>query len=156
MAKFTDIMLLQQPQQHALVIERQGDMATFGKLIADGFAEISAYLKEEGELPSDIPCVEYPAFNEMTENNIRMVISCYTSKPFAGKGDIQSIIIPERKVVACLYKGSYEEQAKLYNEMMEWIKENGFEGTGSSIEHYYTAPEVPQEEQITRIIMPLC
>ena len=156
MAKFTDIMLLQQPEQHALVIERQGEMATFGKLIADGFAEISSYLKEVGELPSDIPCVEYPAYNEMTETNIRMVITFYTSKPIAGKGDIQSRIIPERKVIACLYKGSYEEQARLYNEMAEWIKEKGFEGTGSSIEHYYTAPEVPQEEQTTRVVMPLC
>ena len=155
MAKITDIMLLQQPEQYALVIERQGDMTTFGELIANGFQQINTYLKESGELPTDIPCVEYPAYNEITEKNIRMVITFYTSKSLPKKGDIQNVTIPERRIVACLHKGSYEELAKLYNEMAQWIKEKGFEATGSSIEHYYTDPETPETEQITRVVMPL-
>lgn len=154
MAKITEIMLLKQPQQYALVIERQGEMTTFSQLIAEGFHQIDTYMKELGELPSDIPSVEYPAYNEMTEKNIRMVITFYTSKQLPSKGEIQSITIPERKVVVCLHKGSYEELANLYNEMAEWSKEKGLESTGSSIEHYYTGPEIPEAEQVTRIVMP--
>lgn len=155
MAKITDIMILQQPEQAVLMIERQGDLATFSQLIGKGFQTIGAYLKELGVEPSDIPFVVYPAYEEMTEKNIRMEIGFYTSKPIPAKGEIQSIIVPERKVVVCLHKGSYDDMAKLYNEMADWIKEKGYEHTGTSIEHYYTKPDVPESEHITRIVMPI-
>lgn len=155
MAKITDIMLFQDPRQYALVIECRGSMATFGKLIGEGFRKIGTYLEELGEFPSDIPCVEYPAYNEMSEEDIRMVITFYTAKPLPAQEDIRSITFPERKVAACLHKGSYDELAGLYNEMAGWIKEKGFEGTGSSMEHYYTGPDTPEPEQVTRVVMPL-
>lgn len=155
MAKITDIMLLKQTEQTALIIEKQGDMSTFGKLIGESFLKIDTYLKELKELPLDIPFVEYPAYEELTEKNIRMRIGFYTSKALPAKDTIQSITIPKRKVVVCLHKGSYSELAELYNEMAEWIKQKGFEPTGASIEHYYTGPEIPEPEQVTRVVMPL-
>lgn len=155
MAKITEIILLQQPAQTALTIENQGDMNTFSRLIGEGFAKIDDYLKELGELPADIPFVEYPAYAEMTENSIRMTIGFYTAKALPAQGDIHSVTVPATKIVVCLHKGSYEELARLYNEMAEWIKEKGYEPTGSSVEHYYTGPEVPEAEQVTRIVMPL-
>lgn len=155
MAKITDIMLLQQPEQHALTIKAQGDMATFGDLIGDGFRKIDAYIKEMDKLPSDIPFVEYPAYEQMTEKNIGMVIGFYVAEKLPAKNGIESITIPQRKIVVCLHKGTYNELAELYNEMTEWIKEKGYEPTGTSIEHYYTNPEVPETEHVTRIVMPL-
>ncbi|MFV0330918.1 MAG: GyrI-like domain-containing protein [Dysgonomonas sp.] len=155
MAKITEIMLLEQAEHTALVIERQGSMSTFSQLIGEGFLKIGTYLNELNKAPSDIPFVEYPAYNEMTEENIRMVIGFSTTKSLPAKNDIQSIIIPERRIVVCLHKGSYDELADLYNEMAEWIKEQGYTPSGTSIEHYYTGPEVPESEQITRIVMPL-
>lgn len=155
MAKITDIMLLQQAEQSALVIENQGDITSFSKLIGEGFLKIDTYLKELGELSSDIPFVEYPAYEELTETNIRMVIGFYTSKPLPPDNNIESVIIPARKIVVCLHKGSYAELAELYKEMADWIKEQGYKPTGISIEHYYTGPEIPEPEQITRVVMPL-
>lgn len=155
MAKITDIMLLQQPEQHALTIEHQADIQTFSHLIGEGFVKIGSYLEELGKLPTDIPFVEYPAYASMDENNIRMIIGFYTAEPLKGKGDIKSVTIPVRNIVACLHKGSYEELARLYNEMEQWAREKGYEASGTSIEHYYTGPEVPEEEQVTRIVMPV-
>lgn len=155
MAKITEIMLLQQPEQKALTLQNQGDITTFSQLIGEGFLKIDAYLKELGELPADIPYVEYPAYEQMTDTNIGMVIGFYTSKALPEKGDIKSVIIPERKIVVCLHKGSYDELAVLYNEMAAWIKEKGYEPSGTSVEHYYTGPEVPEAEQVTRIVMPV-
>lgn len=155
MAKLTEIMLLEQPEQTALIIERQGSMATFSQLISEGFMKIGAYMNELGELPADVPCVEYPAYEAMTEDNIGMVIGSYTSKTLPGKDDIKSVTIPARKIVVCLHKGDYNELGALYQEIIAWIKEKGYESSGSSIEHYYTGPEVPEAEQITRIVMPL-
>lgn len=155
MARITDIMLLAQPEQSVLMIENQGDVTTLSRLIGEGFLKIDAYLKELGELPVDIPFVEYPAYEEMSEKEIKMLTGFYTSKSLPGKGDIRSVVIPTRKVAVCLNRGSYNELAKLYEEMEEWIKEKGLEAVGASIEHYYTGPETPKDEQITRLVMPL-
>lgn len=155
MSKLTEIMLLQQVEQPVLIIENQGDIHTFSKYIAEGFCKIGSYLDELGEVPTDIPFAEYPAFEQMTEDNIQFKVGFYVSKPLPSKDDIKSIVIPARKVVVCLHQGTYDELSKLYGEMMEWVKDKGYESTGTSIEHYYTGPETPGPEHITRIVMPL-
>lgn len=155
MAKLTDIMLLQQPAQPALVIEKRGTINNFSLLISEGFQRIGSYMEELGELPTDIPSVEYPAYEEMTDENIGLIITFYTLRPLPEKGDIRSVTIPARKAIACLHQGSYDALAQLYREMAEWIRRKGYEPTGTSIEHYYTGPEIPEAEQITRIVMPL-
>ena len=155
MAKITDIMLLQQTEQTALLIEHQTDLQNFGKLIGESFMKIGAYLDELGEVTTDIPFAVYPAYEEMTNENIKMAVGFYTPKALPAKGDIQSVVIPARKIVVCLHKGNYEELAVLYNEMGDWIKQKGYEPSGTSIEHYYTGPEVPESEHITRIVMPV-
>ncbi len=155
MAKVTEIMLLQQAEQSALVIEKLADMGTFGNYIGEGFMKIGGYLDELGEVTTDIPFVEYPGYEEITEKNIRMVIGCYTAKPLPSKGEIKCITIPSRKIAVCLHKGTYEALADLYNEMTQWAKDKGYEHSGTSIEHYYTGPEVPEAEQVTRVVMPL-
>lgn len=74
MAKLTDIMLLQQPAQYTLVVKERGDMETFGKLIDEGFRKIDSYMHELNESPTDIPFVEYPAYEQLTEKNINVRI----------------------------------------------------------------------------------
>ena len=106
-------------------------------------------------ITTDIPYVEYPDFESLTEHNIKMIIGLKSSRELQGEGDIRSITIPERKIVSCLHRGTYSELAVLYNEMMEWIKANGYKPSGTSIEYYYSNPNVPEEEQVTRIEMPL-
>lgn len=155
MAKITEIMLLQQKEQTALIIENQADMQTFSNLIGEGFRKIGTYLSELGEVTTDIPFAEYPAYEEMTEDNIKMIIGFYTAKALPAMGEIKSITIPARKVVVCLHKGNYNELASLYNEMAAWISDKGYTPSGISIEHYYTGPEVPEAEQITRVVMPV-
>lgn len=155
MAKITAIMLLQQPEQFALTIETQTNMSGIPQAIGSSFMRIGAYLEELGELPADIPFVEYPVCEELTEGAIKMTVGFYTAGLLPSKNDIQSTVIPARKTVVCLHKGSYDELAGLYNEMAEWIKGKGYEPVGTSIEHYYTGSEIPEEEQITRIVMPL-
>ena len=119
MGKISEIMLLKQPKQSALVVEVQTDMNGMPEAIGKNFVKIDSLFKEQGE------------------------------------GDIRSITIPERKIVSCLHRGTYSELAVLYNEMMEWIKTNGYKLSGTSIEYYYSNPNVPEEEQVTRIEMPL-
>lgn len=155
MAKISDITLFQQSEQTALVVEVQTDMRGMAKAIGNNFLKIDSLLKEQGAITTDIPFVEYPNFETLTEEHIKMVIGFKTSERLRGKEDIKSILIPARKTVSCLHRGTYNELAALYNEMSEWIKSNGYQAFGSSIEYYYSKPNIPEAEQVTRIEMPL-
>ena len=155
MGKISEIMLLKQPEQPALAVEVQTDMNGMSEAIGKNFVKIDSLFKEQGEVTTDIPYVEYPDFESLTEHNIKMIIGLKSSKKLQGEGDIRSITIPERKIVSCLHRVTYSELAVLYNEMMEWIKANGYKLSGTSIEYYYSNPNVPEEEQVTRIEMPL-
>ena len=141
MAKISEIMLLQQPEQPALAIEVQTYMKGMSQAI--------------GEVTTDIPFVEYPDFESLTEDRIKMIIGLKSSKPLQGDEKIQSVILPARRIVVCLHRGNYNELAQLYNEMTEWIKTNGYKASGTSIEYYYSNPDVPEEEHVTRVEMPL-
>ena len=155
MGKISEIMLLKQPEQLALTVEVRTDMKGMSIAIGENFIKIDSLFKEQGEVTTDILYVEYPDFESLTEQNIRMIIGLKSTKELQGKEGIQSIIIPERKIVSCLHRGTYAELPSLYNEMLEWIKTNGYKASGTSIEYYYTGPDIPEEEQVTRVEMPL-
>lgn len=155
MTRISEIMLIQQAPQPALIIEAQTDMSGLPPAIEGSFMKIGAYLQEEGIAPTDIPFVMYKDFESMTEQNIKMVIGFKLSKALPNKGEISCIQLPEQKMAMCLHKGNYKELVTLYNEMLEWIRSQGYQAEGTSIEYYYSGPEVPEDEQVTRIEMPL-
>ena len=133
MGKVSEIMLLKQPKQSALAVEVHTDMNGMSEAIGKNFVKIDSLFKAQGEITTDIPYVEYPDFESLTEHNIKMIIGLKSSRELQGEGDIRSITIPERKIVSCLHRGTYSELAVLYNEMMEWIKNNGYKPSGTSI-----------------------
>ena len=49
MAKISEIMLLQQPEQPALAIEAQTDMKGMPQAIGENFVRIDTLFKEQGE-----------------------------------------------------------------------------------------------------------
>ena len=129
MAKISEIMLLQQPEQPALAIEVQTNMKGMSQAIGENFVRIDSLFKKQGEVTTDIPFVEYPDFESLTEDRIEMIIGLKSSKPLQGDEKIQSVT--------------------------EWIKTNGYKASGTSIEYYYSNPDVPEEEHVTRVEMPL-
>ncbi len=130
MGKVSEIMLSKQPKQSALAVEVHTDMNGMSEAIGKNFVKIDSLFKAQGEITTDIPYVEYPDFESLTEHNIKMIIGLKSSRELQGEGDIRSITIPGRKIVSCLHRGTYSELAVLYNEMMEWIKNNGYKPSG--------------------------
>ena len=84
MAKISEIMLLQQPEQPALAIEVQTDMKGMSQAIGENFVRIDSLFKKQGEVTTDIPFVEYPDFESLTKDRIKMIIGLKSSKPLLG------------------------------------------------------------------------
>lgn len=156
MTKISEIMLLQQAAQPALIIETQTDMNGLPQAIGNSFMKIGAYLEEQGVAPADVPFVMFKDFANMTEQSIKIIVGFKLSKVLPDNAEIKCIRLPEQKILSCLHRGDYNNEiSDLYNEMQEWAKSKGYQGEGSSIEYYYSGPDVPESEQVTRIEMPL-
>ena len=87
--------------------------------IRESFMKISSLFEEQDAATTDILFFKYPNYENLTEENIRMVIGFKSAKLLQGKDDITPRGIPARKVVSCLHKGTYNELANLYNEISE-------------------------------------
>lgn len=83
------------------------------------YMKISSLFEEQDAATTDIPFVKYPDYENLTEENIRMVIGFKSAKLLQRKDDITLRVIPARKVVSCLHRGTYNELANLYNEISE-------------------------------------
>lgn len=155
MAKISEIMLFQQPEQPILAIEVKTDLNSLSNIIGESYGKIGSYLEELGKLTTDVPFVAYLDYENMDESNISALIGFKLSDPLPGKDEIKSIILPSRKIIMCMHRGTYTELAALYLEMSEWIKTNNYVAESSSLEYYYNGPDIPESEHVTRVEMPL-
>lgn len=104
--------------------------------IRESFMKISSLFEEQDAATTDIPFVKYPDYENLTEENIRMVIGFKSAKLLQRKDDITLRGIPARKVVSCLHRGTYNKLANLYNEISELINANRYKTTETSIVFY--------------------
>jgi len=87
--------------------------------------------------------------------NLDVEMGFPVAKPLPGRGDIRQGSIPAGKSIFCMYRGAYAGMAPVYEEMAKWIADNGFEPVGTSYEYYYNDPSFPEDELLTKIVMPL-
>ena len=92
----------------------------------------------------------------MDMQNLDIEIGFPVSKKLPGKDDIQASETMAGKAVVCMYKGSYSVMEPVYNEIMGWMGKKGYQMKGVSYEYYYNSPgEVPENELLTRIVIPV-
>ena len=72
-----------------------------------------------------------------------------------GDENVRSRVIPQSKVVHCLFKGDYEEINYLYGEMTFWMMQKGYEPEGTAYEFYYRRKEEPFDDGLTKIVLPV-
>ena len=65
--------------------------------------KISSLFEEQDAATTDIPFVKYPDYENLTEENIRMVIGFKSAKLLQGKDDITPRGMPAQRTLANLY-----------------------------------------------------
>ena len=152
MPRISDFEILQKRACPTLFIRTKTKVENLPALIGESYGKMSAYLKETGEYLSDVP---YVAYYNMDMQNLDVEIGFPVCENLSGKGEIQAGLIPAGKVVFCMYRGAYSEIEVVYNEMSEWIEDNGYKPVGTAYEHYYNGPGFPESEFLTMLVMPL-
>jgi effector-binding domain-containing protein len=145
--------LKEQHVQPVLSIRAQTSMQQLPQVIGQAYDEIARYLVEINENPTGAP---YVAYYNLDMENLDVEMGFPVSQTFVGNGKIQPGTLPAGKVATCLYTGPYSEMAPAYEELAQWVKENGYEATGVSYEFYLNDPaETSPQALKTQIVFPL-
>lgn len=152
MPRISNIEILQLNDQPILSIRVKTQIEKLPALIGDSYCKIAAYMKEIGELFSGVPFV---AYHNLDMQNLDVEMGFPVTKPMPHKDDIEFKVISAGKIIFCMYRGAYSEMAPVYDEMAKWISDNGYEPVGTAYEYYYNGPEFPENELLTKIVMPV-
>jgi len=145
--------IIEQPAQPTLSIRTRAAVQELPQVLGNGYGAIMQYLGELGADPSGHPFVIY--YN-LDMQNLDVELGFPVSQPLPGKGEIHAARMEAGKVATCLYIGPYSDCGPAYEELAQFVKDKGFEGTGVAIEYYLNDPsQPPYEEAQTRIALPL-
>ncbi len=153
MSRISQITLIQQPCMHTLSIRRNINfMEEFSELAGYSFSKIIAYLNSLNELPGGEPFV---CFHNMDLENLDVEIGFPAASPLNGKEDITVGEIKSQKTVSAIDLGPYEKQDPTLEELFSWIQSSGCEMKGEIYYHYLNDTERPENELLTKMVIPL-
>jgi len=136
--------------QHALSIRTRTSVQDIPQVMGKFYGEIAQYLGGLGEQPAGPP---FAAYYNTDMQNLDVEIGFPVLKKLPDKEDIKISEIPSGKFATCLYTGPYSEIEPAYNELSQWIEDNGYEATGIGYEIYLDDPsQTPPEELKTQIM----
>ncbi len=145
--------ILEQPAQPTLTIRTRTSVQDLPQVIGKSYGAIAQYLGELGISSVGHPFVIY--YN-LDMQDLDVQLGFPVLQPVPGKGEIHAARIEAGKVATGLYIGPYEDCGPAYDELAQFVKDQGYEATGVAIEYYLNDPSQPPfEEAQTRIVLPL-
>lgn len=142
----------EQPAQATLSIRTRAAVQDLPRVFGQGYEAIYRYLTELGEQPTGAP---FAAYYNMDMENLDIELGFPVTRELPGRVEIKAGQIPGGRVATCLYTGPYSDMAPAYEELSQWLKDNGYEASGVVYEQYLNGPETPPAELQTQIVFPL-
>lgn len=155
MPQVSDIRLMVRAEQPVLSARMKASYKDMERLFAEKREVALSLLRPTGVYMTDVPFIIYYDYLDLDIHNLDIEICFPLSTWMEGNESLQSRIIPEAKVVHCLFKGDYDEMDYLYGEMTAWIMQKGYEPEGMAYEFYYKKKEQTYEERLTKIVLPV-
>ena len=145
--------IVEQQEQPTLTIRTRTPVQEMPQVLGNGYGAIVQHLAELGMEPVGHPFVIY--YN-LDMQDLDIELGFPVPQPFPGKGEIHASRMETGKVATSLYTGPYEDCGPAYEELAQFVKDQGYEATGAAIEYYLNDPSQPPfEEAQTRIVLPL-
>lgn len=152
MPRVTSIDLIEQPEQPVIFLRTRTSLEDLPRLIGQSYAMMGNFLRESKQAPSDVP---YVAYHNMDMADLDVEIGFPMAAPVMPPEGICRGVIPAGLFATCIFRGAHRDIEPAYHDMTSWIAQNGFAITGPCRESYYNGPEFPEEELLTRILLPV-
>ena len=109
-------------------------------------------------IPDD-PCLTAAEFpdDEFKEENVEVSIWKTVKGTYPDTEHVKFRTLPAVKAASCVVRGGYEQMPDVYAAVISWVKENGYEPTGSMFNIYHVSPHETQnpEEFISEVCYPI-
>lgn len=153
MARISEILLMEPPAQHLLVMRKTIDfLPEYSDFAAHCFAAIGGYLQSLGMPPGGGPVV---CFHNQELTHLDVEIGFPVAKAVPDHEEIRYVLRPSRRVVTAIDLGPYEEQDPTLMELLAWADTNGHKTSGPIYYQYLNGPERPPHEFLTLMSLPL-
>jgi effector-binding domain-containing protein len=139
----------EQDAQLTLSIRTKTSVQDLPQVLGKSYGAIAQYLGELGAYPAGPP---FTVYYNMDMENLDVEIGFPVSKKFPNKGDIKASEIPSGNFASCLYTGPYNEIKSAYNELSQWIADNGYKASGIAYEIYLNDPSQTAPDQLQTVI----
>lgn len=147
------IELVQQESTPVISVRTQTTMENLPLVIGRTYMEIMGHLNSLGIQPTGAP---YTAYHNLDMSDLDVEMGFPIPHMVASEGNMVADTLPACSVASYMYKGPYSGMEPVYNEIFKWIEANGHQPTGVYYEYYYNSPaEVPEQELLTRVVIPL-
>jgi effector-binding domain-containing protein len=137
-----------EPQPYVAIPLRVEMAGGFGDAIESGFAELSAWLKEQGVEPAGPPFIRYLLIAMDGELEIELAVP--VAPDVTSDGRVRADILPGGRYATLLHVGPYDELVASNAALQDWAEEQGVvwdswetaEGSAwrGRVEHYLTDP----------------
>ncbi len=121
------------------------------------FGEVVGYVMKENLQITEPPYGIY--FNspmEVPQEELKYEVGIAFNGEATGEGRVRIKKIPAHQAVSAVYKGPYGQTAQVYQALIEFAMNNGYEIEGAVKEIYLTNPmEVDESELLTEVQFPL-
>ena len=148
-----EIKIKELPKRNTLSIRTRSSVQNLPQVIGESYGSIMQYLSELGGNPVGMPFV---IFYNLDMQDLDIEIGFPVAKKFPDKDNVKASEISAGKYATTIHTGPYDKMEPAYNQMNQWIKDNGYEAIGWCIELYFNDPgEVGMENAKTEIQFPL-
>jgi effector-binding domain-containing protein len=150
-----DVTTKDVPAQQVAAVRKHTSMATIGEDIAVGFSQVARALEVVAARSAGPPLlVFHGTIDDVTGGEIEICSPVDT--PFAGLEEVYGAEIPGGTVASTIHRGSYDEMAPAYADIMMWMDREGREPAGPPREYYLNDPENTKEDDLlTEIAFPI-
>lgn len=129
--------------------------------IPEGFGRLYRWVASHGLHPSGMPSAVYLRMPpEVTPGEAvwelwAPLAGDVPASEANGEG-IEVRQVPGYRALSIIHVGPYENIQPTYEKAKQWLTDNGYEMAGAPMERYYSdAAEVPAEEYLTEILLPV-
>lgn len=153
MARISNISLRQQPSYNVLSIRKTINfISEFSDFVGQSYGKISKHLENSNVMSAGEPFV---CFHNMDLENLDVEAGFPIENHMEDNGEIIAKTIPSQKVVSAIDLGSYEKQDPTLEDIFNWIQKNSYEMQGEIYYHYLNDTERPEDEYLTKMIIPI-
>ncbi len=145
--------LQEQATKHTLSIRFRSPVQDLPIHFGRVWGSLIEYLGTLGEHPTGAP---FAAYHNMDMQDLDIEAGFPVARPLPGKGDIQAAEIPGGMFAVCHYTGPYNQVGPAYQELTQFVQQQGYAPSGAAYEWYLNDPSaVPPQDLKTDIAFPV-